>query len=97
AAEARQRGRRGGPPAQAGAAGGGSAGVSISPHSPEDKGEWSKRVAVGGEGHGTLSGNPGFLGRSVGGLGRAVGLRHAFDGPEPPPTPADWRLAGRAL
>jgi ATP-binding cassette subfamily B protein len=46
-----------------------------------------------------VSANPWNLGRNVGGMGRAFGLRHAFDAPEPstPPTPADRRLMLRAL
>jgi ATP-binding cassette, subfamily B, bacterial len=45
-----------------------------------------------------VAGNPWSLGRSVGGMGRAFGLRHAFDTPEPPAPPAvDRRLLARAL
>jgi ATP-binding cassette subfamily B protein len=42
--------------------------------------------------------NPWDLGRGVGGMGRALGLRHAFDAPEPPlAQPLDRRVLGRAL
>jgi ATP-binding cassette subfamily B protein len=45
-----------------------------------------------------LSSNPWDLGRSVGGMGRGVGLRHAFDEPEPNlPEGLDRDLIRRAL
>jgi ATP-binding cassette subfamily B protein len=42
--------------------------------------------------------NPWDMGRQMGGMGKAVGLRHAFDEPQPPEGPAlDRVLLGRVL
>ena len=44
------------------------------------------------------TGNPWSLGRSIGGIGKAHGLRHAFDTPEPEPVAsAAPELRSRAL
>ena len=41
---------------------------------------------------------PWDMGRQMGGIGKAVGLRHAFDEPEPPKSPPlDRVLVGRVL
>ncbi len=44
-----------------------------------------------------MSNNPWYMRRRVGGLGRAFGLRHAFDQPEPPREDTDPRLLRRVL
>ena len=40
---------------------------------------------------------PWDMGRQMGGIGKAVGLRHAFDEPEPPPGPALDRVLLRRV